>query len=153
MDYLSDRCGSTCDPTFSDLLEFVKREEDSKLSDFNVQLMTDAKSEPVAKYLYSDKSSVFPTVKVKKTSAQIENSNCRTGVGKLTNGGLCPVKGVCASDNKNNDSVIFSPLCFVCRLKNFDSCHKVVNCQTFRRMTPYERKKIVFKARRCFNCL
>ena len=131
-------------------MEFVKREEDSKSSDFSVQLMTDEKSERVTKY--SDKSSVFPAVKVKKTLVQIENSNCRTGVGKL-NGGSFPVKGVCVSENRNNDSVILPPQCFVCRLQNSDSCHKIVNCQTFRRMTPSKRKEIVFKARRCFNCL
>ena len=139
---LSDRCGSTCDPTFGNLMEFVKREEDSKSSDFSVQLMTDEKSERVTKC--SDKSSVFLAVKIKKTSAQIENSNCRTGVGKL-NGGSFPVKGVCVSDNRNKDSVIVPLQCFVCRLQNADSCHKIVNCQTFRRMTPYERKEIVFK--------
>ena len=150
LDYLNDRCGSTCDPTFGNLMEFVKREEDSKSSDFSVQLMTDEKSERVTKF--SDKSSVFPAVKVKKTSAQIENSNYRTGVGKLNRGSF-PVKGVCVSDNRNNDLVIVPPQCFVCRLQNSDSCHKVVNCQTFRRMTPSERKEIVFKARRCFNCL
>ena len=80
-------------------MEFVKREEDSKSSDFSVQLITNKRSERVTKY--SDKSSVFPAVKVKKMSAQIEKSNCRTGVGKLTNGDSFPVKGVCASDNKN----------------------------------------------------
>ena len=64
LDYLSDRCGSTCDPAFGNLMEFVKREEDSKSSDFSVQLMTDEKSERVTKY--RDKSSVFPVVKVKK---------------------------------------------------------------------------------------
>ena len=146
LDYLSDGCGNTCDPGFGNLMEFFKSKEDSKSSDFSVQLMTDEKSERVTKY--SDKSSVFPAVKVKKTSAQIQNSNCRTGVGKL-NGGSFPVKGVCVPDNKNNDSVIVHPQCFVCRLQNADSCHKVVNCQTFWRMTPSERKKIVFKARRC----
>ena len=52
--------------------------------------MTDEKSERATKY--RDKSSVFPAVKVKKTSAQIENSNCRTGVGKLNRGSF-PVKG------------------------------------------------------------
>ena len=76
-------------------MKFVKREEDSKSSDFSVQLITDKRSERVTKY--SDKSSV----KVKKMSAQIEKSNCRTGVGKLTNGDSFLVKGVCASDNKN----------------------------------------------------
>ena len=131
-------------------MEFVKREEDSKSSDFSVQLMTDEKSERVTKY--NDKSSVFPAVKVKKTSAQIENSNCRTGVG-IFNRGSFPVKGVCKSDNRNNDSVIVPPQCFVCRLQNADSCHKVVNCQIFRIMILSKRKKIVFKARRCFNCL
>ena len=150
LDYLNDWCGSTCDPTFGNLMEFVKREEDSMSSDFSMQLMTDEKSEHITKY--SDKSSLFPAVKVKKTSAQIENSNCRTGVGKL-NGGSFPVKGVCMSDNTNNDSVIVPPQCFVCHLQNSDSCHKVVNCQTFWRMTPSEQKEIVFKARRCFNCL
>ena len=150
LNYLSDRCGSTGDPTFGNLMEFVKCEEDSKSSDFSVQLMTDKKYERVTKY--SNKSSLFPAVKVKKTSAQIENSNCRTGVGKL-NGGSFPVKDVCVSDNRNNDSVIVPPQCFVCRLQNADSCHKVVNCQIFRKMTPSERREIVFKARRCFNCL
>ena len=75
-----------------------------------------------------------------------------TGVGKL-NGGSFPVKDVCVSDNRNNDSVIVPPQCFVCRLQNSDSCHKVVNCQIFRKMTPSERKEIVFKARRCFHFL
>ena len=131
LDYLNDRCGITCDPTFGNLMEFVKREEDSKSSDFSVQLMTDKKSERVTKY--NDKSSVFPAVTVKKTSAQIENSNYRTGVGKL-NGGSFPVKDLCVSNNRNNDSVIVPPQCFVCRLQNSDSCHKLVNCQTFRRI-------------------
>ena len=142
LDYLSDRCGSTCDPTFGNLMEFVKREENSKSSDFSVQLMTDEKSESVTKY--RDKSSVFPAVKVKKTSAQIENSNCRTGVGKF-NGGSFPVKGVCVSDNRNNDSVIVPPQCFVCRLQNADSCHKVVNCQIFRKITPPSGRKLSLK--------
>ena len=115
-----------------------------------MQLKSDEKSERITKY--SDKSSLFPAVKVKKTSAQIEISNGRTGVGKL-NGGSFPVKGVCVSDNRNNDSVIVSPQCFVCRLQKADSCHKVINCQIFRKITPCERKKIFFKARRCFNCL
>ena len=42
-------------------MEFVEREEDSKSSDFSVQLMTDEKSKRVTKY--SDKSSMFPAVK------------------------------------------------------------------------------------------
>ena len=123
-------------------MEFVKREEDSKSSDFSVQLMTDEKSERVTKY--SDKSSLFPAVEVKKSSAQIENSNCRTGVGKL-NGGSFPEKRVCVSDNRNNDSVIVPSQCFVCRLQNSDSCHKVVNCQTFWRMTLPSEKKLFLK--------
>ena len=61
LDYLNDRCGSTCDPTFGNLIEFIKREEDSKSSDFSMQLMTDEKSERVTKY--NDKSSVFSAVK------------------------------------------------------------------------------------------
>ena len=106
-----------------------------------MQLMTDKKSERVAKYSY--KNGVFPAVKVKKASGQIENSNCRTGVDKHTNGGSFPVKGVCASDNKNNDPVIFPPQYFLCRLQTFDSRHKVVNCQMFRRMTLSERKSSI----------
>ena len=107
-----------------------------------MQLIIDEKSERVTKY--SDKSSVFSAVKVKRTSAQIENSNCRTGVGKL-NGGSFSVKGVCASDNGNNDSVIVPPQCFACRLQNADSCHKVVNCPTVRRMTPPSERKLSLK--------
>ena len=64
LDYLSDRCGSTCDLTFDNLMKFVKREEDSKSSDFSVQLMTDEKSERVTKY--SDKSSVFLLFRLKR---------------------------------------------------------------------------------------
>ena len=93
LDYLSDQCGSTCDAMFGNLIEFVKHEEDSKSSDFSMQLMTNKKSEHVAKY--SDKSSGFPAVKVKKMSAQIENSKCRTGVGKLTYGGLFCKRCMC----------------------------------------------------------
>ena len=70
LDYLSDRCGSTCDPMFGNLMEFVKREEDSKSSAFSVQLMTDEKSERVTKY--RDKSSVFPVVKVKKRRLKLK---------------------------------------------------------------------------------
>ena len=36
LDFFSDRFGSTGDPTFASLLEFVEREEDSKSSDFGV---------------------------------------------------------------------------------------------------------------------
>ena len=38
-------------------------------------------------------------------------------------------------------------------MERSDSHHKVENCQRFRRMNPSERKDVVFKARRCFNCL
>ena len=56
------------------------------------------------------------------------------------------------SDSKNN-LVSVAPQCFVCAMERLDSHHKVANCQRFMRMNPSERKDVVFKARRCFNCL
>ena len=52
-----------------------------------------------------------------------------------------------------NESSLVPPQCFVCKLENVDSKHSIVQCQTFRKMSPAERRESVFKARRCFNCL
>ena len=75
MDYLKDRFGSTNEPTFASLMAFVEREEECKSSDFAVQLMADEKSERAgAKSSVGNgsRSSSYPSMKVKKTSAQFD---------------------------------------------------------------------------------
>ena len=57
----------------------------------------------------------------------------------------CFVRGVCVSDNKNNDLVVVPPKCFACCLQNSNNCHKVVNCQRFWRMTPLNKRKLSLK--------
>ena len=139
--FLSDRFGSTGDPTFASLLEFVEREEDSKSSDFGVQLMADKKSERTSKS--SAKSSENSLFNVKKTSAQFDSNGRRNNDGSFQNGNMISARAKPFSDSKNNlDSV--APQCFVCVMERLDSHHKVVNCQRFRRMNPSERKDVVF---------
>ena len=151
LDFLSDRFGSTSDPTFASLLQFVEREEDSKSSDFGVQLMADEKSERTSKS--SAKSSGNPSFNVKKTSAQFDSNGRRNNDGNFQNGNMIPARANPFSDSKNNDLVSVAPQCFVCVMERSDSHYKVVNCQRFRKMNPSERKDVVFKARQCFNCL
>ena len=148
LDFLSDRFGSTSDPTFASLLEFVESEEDSKSSDFGVQLMADEKSERTSKS--SAKSSGNPSFNVKKTSAQFDSNGRRNNDGNFQNGNMIPARAKSFSDSKNN-LVSVAPQCFVCVMEGLDSRHKVANCQRFRRMNPPERKDVVFKTRRCFN--
>ena len=66
---------------------------------------------------------------------------------------MIPARAKPFSDSKNNDLVSVAPQCFVCVMERSDSHHKVANCQRFRRMNSSQRKDVVFKARRCFNCL
>ena len=75
LNLLSDRFGSTGDPTFANLLKFVESEEESESSDFGVQLMADEKSERTSKS--SAKSSGNPLFNVKKTSAQFDSNGRR----------------------------------------------------------------------------
>ena len=149
--FLSDRFGSLGDSSFGSLLEFVEREEDSKSSDFGVQLMADEKSERTLKRSATCRGN--PSFNVKKTSAQFDGNGCRNNDGNFQNGNMIPARAKPFSDSKNIDLVSVAPQCFVCVMEGLDSRHKVANCQRFRRMNPSERKDVVFKARQCFNCL
>ena len=151
LDILGDRFGSTGDPTFASLLEFAEREEDSKSSDFGVQLMADKKSERTSKS--RAKSNGNPSFNVKKTSAQFDRNGRRINNGTFQNGNMIPATAKPFSDSKNNDLVSVAPKCFVCVMERSDRHYKVANCQRFRRMNPSERKNVVFKASRCFNYL
>ena len=151
MDFLGDRSGSTGDPTFASLLEFVESEDDSKSSDFGVQLMADEKSERTSKP--SAKSSGNPSFNVKKTSAQFDSNGRRNNNGKFQNGYMILARAKPFSDSKNNNLVSVAPQCFVCVMERSDSYHKVANCQRFRRMNLSERKDVAFKARRSCTCL
>ena len=151
LDFVSDHFGSTGNPTFASLLEFVEREEDSKSSDFDVQLMADEKSEQTSKT--SAKSSGNPSFNDKKTSAQFDSNGRRNNDGNFQNGNMILARVKPFSESKNNNLVSVAPQCFLRVMERSDSHHKVVNCQRFRRMNPSERKDVVFKARRCFNCL
>ena len=119
LDYLSDRFGNTGDPSFANLLEFVEREENSKSSDFSVQLMADDKLQRVEKPVA--KSSV-PVVKVKKTSAQVERES-RNGVKarddgpKPPNGQQRPHVAVTRTSLKK----LVPSHCFVCELNRVQS--------------------------------
>ena len=151
LDFLNDRFGCTGNPSFSSLLDFVAREEQSKASDFGVQLMADEKSERVAKS--SGRSGV--SVHVKKTSAHLDSEK-RVGNVKEKAKSSMPPKGSefsSVTDNSKNGDMVVAPRCFVCNMDKVESSHSVVHCQVFRRMSPSERKDRVFKARRCFNCL
>ena len=146
LDYLKDRFGSTNEPTFASLMAFVEREEECKSSDFAVQLMADEKSERAgAKSSVGNgsKSSGYPSMKVKKTSAQFDGN-----VNPSSRASQQPVFG-----NKTNAPSVVPPQCFVCNLENRESRHRVVDCREFRSMSPSERREIVFTARRCYNCL
>ena len=49
---------------------------------------------------------------------------------------------------------LVSPQCFVCKWNNNVDCnHGNAQCQTFRSMSPFESRELVFRPRRCFNCL
>ena len=130
LDFLSDRFGSTGDPTFASLLEFVEREEESKSLDFGVQLMADEKSERTLKP--SAKRSGNPSFNVKKTSAQFDSNGRRNNDGNFQNGNMIPAKAKPFSDTKNNDLVSVVPQCFVSVMERLDSHPKVANCQRFR---------------------
>ena len=140
--FLSDRFGSTGDPTFASLLQFVEREEESKSSDFGVQLMADERSERTSKP--SAKSSGNPSFKVKKTSAQFDSNGRRNNDGNFQNSNMISARAKPYSDSKSNDLVSVAPQCFVCVMERLDSHRKVANCQRFRRMNPSERKDVVF---------
>ena len=135
LDFLSGQFGSMRDAIFASLLEFVEREEDSKLSDFGVQLMTVKKSERTSKS--SANSSGNPSFNVKKTLAQFDNNGCRNKDGNFQNGNMIPAGGNPFSESENNDLVSVAPQCFVCQM---DNNYKVANCQRFMRMNPLERK-------------
>ena len=106
-DFLSDRFGSTGDPTFASLLEFVEREEDSKSSGFGVKQMADEKSERTSKP--SAKSSGTPSFNVKKISAQFDSNGRRNNDGNFQNGNMIPARAKPFSDSKNNDLVCVAP--------------------------------------------
>ena len=101
--HLSDRFGSTGDPTFASLLEFVECEEDNKSSDFGVQLMADEKSVRTSKF--SAKSSGNPSFNVKKTAAQFDSNGRRNNDENFQNGNMIPATAKPFSDSKNNDLV------------------------------------------------
>ena len=113
--------------------------------------MADEKSERTSKS--SAKSSGNPSFNVKNTSAQLDSNGRRNNNVNFQNGNMIPARAKPFSDSKNNDLVRVAPQCFVCAMERLDSHHKVANCQRFMRMNPSERKDVVFKARRCFNCL
>ena len=109
LDFLSDRLGSTGEPTFASLLEFVKRKEDCKSSDFGVQLMADEKSERTSKS--SAKRGGNPSFNVKKTSAQFDSIGRRNNDGNFQNGNMIPARAKRFPESKNNDLVSVFRMC------------------------------------------
>ena len=54
----------------------------------------------------------------------------------------------------SNGTPLVAHQCFVCKWNdNVDCNHGATQCQTFRSMSPFERRELVFRARRSFNCL
>ena len=113
--------------------------------------MADKKSERTSKP--SAKSSGNPSFNVKKTSAQFDSNGRSNNDRNFQNGNIIRARAKPFSDSKSNDLVSVAPQCFVCVMERSGNHHRVANCQRFRRMNPLERKDVMFKARRCFNCI
>ena len=79
-------------PTFSSLMEIVKRKKDCKCLNVAVKLLADEKSEGGSKSIGGCKNNGYLWVKVKKTSAQFK-SNCRDDGVRFRNGRSKPSKG------------------------------------------------------------
>ena len=123
-------------------MDFVVREEKCKASDFGVQLMTEEKSGRSAKFGVS--------VQDERISTHVDSS-----VSNIAKSLVSPKGSTRFPVSKaSSGTPLVSPQCFVCKCNNNVDCnHAVAQCQTFRSMSPFERRELVFSARRCFNCL
>ena len=123
-------------------MDFMVHEEKCKASDFGVQLMTEEKSGRFTKSGVS--------VQVKRTSAHDDStvSNIATSSVPPKSSKRFPIT------KASSRMLLVAPQCFVCGWNNNVNCnHGIEKCQTFRSMSPLECLELVFRARRCFNCL
>ena len=89
-------------------------------------------------------------MKVKRTSAHVDFS-----VSNIATSSVPPKGPKCFPVSKaSSGTSLVAPQCFVCKSNNnIDYNHSIAQCQTFRSLSPFERRELVFRARRCFNYL
>ena len=144
LEFLLDKCGSTSEPTYQSLVDFVKREELCKSTDFGIMLLGEPQSHQENKKFDKNKA----TCRVRQTTTKSNESHPLT---KLSDS--APVYHAGDSRSPTGDGARNAPLCIHCSLSGKDQHHWLSSCRDFLQFNPKDRRDVVMKSGKCLNCL
>ena len=136
--FLANRFGHTNEPSFESLFEFITEEESYKSTDFGISLLN-ASSELRKFEKPHDKSK--NACPVRQTSFKSPNLPRRSDINDKQ------------KKSPTTNSRREHPMCIYCSSKGLVEHHYLSNCSEFLRLTPIDRKDVIVKSGRCFNCL
>ena len=144
LEFLLDKCGSTSEPTYQSLVNFVKREELCKSTDFGIMLLGERQSHQENKKFDKNKA----TCRVRQTTAKSNESHPLT-----KSSDSAPVYRAGDSRSPTSGGARNAPLCIYCSLSGKDQHHWLSNCRDFLHLNPKDRRDVVMKSGKCLNCL
>ena len=136
--FLANRFGHTNEPSFESLFEFITEEESYKSTDFGISLLN-ASSELRKFEKPHDKSK--KACPVRQTSVKSPNLPRRSDINDKQ------------KKSPTTNSRPEHPMCIYCSSKGLVEHHYLSNCSEFLHLTPIDRKDVIVKSGRCFNCL
>ena len=111
LEFLLDKCGSTSEPTYQSLVNFVKREELCKSTDFGIMLLGEPQSHQENKKFDKNKA----TCRVRQTTAKSNESHPLT-----KSSDSAPVYRAGDSRSPTGGGARNAPLCIYCSLSGKD---------------------------------
>ena len=144
LEFLLNKCGSTSEPTYQSLVDFVKHEELCKFTDFGIMLLGESQSHQENKKFDKNKA----TCRVRQTMAKSNESH--PSAKSSDNAAVYR-----AGDNRSlrGGGARNAPLFIYCSLSGKDQYHWLSSCRDFLQLSPKNRRDVVIRCGKCLNCL
>ena len=137
LEFLLDKCGSTSEPTYQSLVDFVKREELCKSTDFGIMLLGESQSHQENKKIDKNKTAC----RVRQTTAESNESH---PLAKSSDSAAVYRAG--DSRSPRSGGARNAPLCIYCSLSGKDKYHWLSSCRDFLQLNPKDCRDVVMKS-------
>ena len=144
LEFLLDKYGSTSEPTYQSLVDFVKREKLCKSTDFGIMLLGESQSHQENKKFDKNKT----TCRVRQTTAK---SNELHPLAKSSDSAAVYRAG--DSRSPRGGGARNAPLSIYCLFSGKGEYHWLSSCRDFLQLNSKDRRDVVMKSEKYLNCL
>ena len=144
LECLLDKYVSTSELTYQSLVDFVKREQLCKSTDFGIMLLGESQKRQENKKF--DKSKA--TCRVRQTTAKSNESHPL-----IKSSDSAPVYRAGDSRSPRGGGARNAPLCIYCSFSGKDEYYWLSSCRHFLQLNSKDRRDVVMKSGKCLNCL